>query len=779
MKEDLCREVIEKAPFGYALHKICLDEEGRADDFVYLDVNPAFERIIGLSRESVLNRRVTQVLPGIKEDSFDWISIYGRIAREGGEEEFSRYYKPLDRWLRIKAFSPAPGFLVTLFVDINEEMAMINELARQKEEIESLNSQLKLIFESTQDALFLAKYERGNFYYLHSNPTHQRLTGYRLEDIKGKTPEEVLGEELASKVKKGYMQCIEKKAPVTYEETLLLPGGEKTWQVSLTPVCHEGEVCYIIGSRQDITLQKKQEDKLQKKLTYERIASTISRLALKEQDKDTFVNQALRIIGEGAGVSRVYLFEEDPGKNTVSNTYEWTAPGVESQQEKLQELKIDLFDWWMERIYNREVISFRSVEEIPDEFTRLFLKEQMIKSILVLPVSAEKGEVSFIGFDECLQERIWDEDEVILLSIVADIFNQYLKLRRYEEEMVYKSYHDALTGLYNRRFVEDRIKDLDIPENLPLAVLVLDVNGLKVVNDALGHAAGDKMLKAASEVIKKSCRRHDVVVRWGGDEFLVFLPLTTAEKAEEIVERISRNCEKVKDLPVKISLAAGFAVKTRKIQKIDKVLREAEEWMYRNKLLKEKSSRRAIIDTLLSTLMEKSAETREHAERMRDWGIKIAKHLRLSARELDEISLLALLHDIGKVGVKEEILKKPAPLTEDEWREMRRHPEIGCRIAQNTAELLSVADYILAHHERWDGKGYPKGLKGEEIPLLARIIAVVDAYDAMTSDRPYRKALTHEEALEEIRRNAGTQFDPRIVEIFIDIIEKEKNEDTK
>jgi len=134
---------------------------------------------------------------------------------------------------------------------------------------------------------------------------------------------------------------------------------------------------------------------------------------------------------------------------------------------------------------------------------------------------------------------------------------------------------------------------------------------------------------------------------------------------------------------------------------------------------------------------------------------------------MDELALLAVLHDIGKVGIKESVLQKPGPLTAEEWEEMKKHPEIGYRIAQNTPELATVAEYILSHHERWDGRGYPRGLKGEEIPLICRILAVADAYDAMTNDRTYRKAMSREKAIDEIRRNAGTHFDPQVADIFL------------
>lgn len=641
-----------------------------------------------------------------------------------------------------------------------------------QKESKYLIEDFELIFNSTHDAMLITEFVEGEVYCLVSNKAHQELTGFNLEQIKRKTLEEVLGEELGKAVKENYLRCVEQKMPITYEETLTLNKVEKVWQVTLTPVLEKGKIKYIICSRRDITLQKEQEGEIKKRLHYEKLLSSISRLALEERERKVFLSKALEILGKGSKVSRAYIFEQDAGKETMSNTFEWNAPGIKSQQEMLQDLLIGDFTWWMDMIKRGEVINYEYIEAIPEDFTRSILEKQGIKSILVLPICGEQGKLSFIGFDECEKNREWTEHEINLLKVASEIIYQYLKLKEYEGEILYKSYHDVLTGLYNRRFMDDRLEELDKPENLPIAVIIADVNGLKIVNDAFGHKMGDVLLKEAADVIKRSCRHNDIVVRWGGDEFLLLLPRTSADIAEQVVERIRQNCRDITQIPVKLSMALGFATKTKKSQKITTVLREAEEWMYRNKLLMEKSSRKAVIDTLLSTLMEKSAETREHAERLKKWGVDIAKKLSLSMREIDEISILALLHDIGKVGIREEVLKKPSALTDEEWEEMKKHSAIGCRIAQNTAELLSVAEYILSHHERWDGKGYPRGLKGEEIPLLSRIIAVVDAYDAMTSDRPYRRALTHEEAVAELKNNAGTQFDPEIVKIFLDILEE-------
>ncbi len=329
------------------------------------------------------------------------------------------------------------------------------------------------------------------------------------------------------------------------------------------------------------------------------------------------------------------------------------------------------------------------------------------------------------------------------------------------------SYHDTLTGLYNRHYMEEISEQLNLPQNLPAAVIMGDVNGLKIINDAFGHQAGDNLLKNATALLQKNCKADALIARWGGDEFVVFLPQTSLSEAEEITRQIGNTPIAVRSGSLQCSLSLGCSVKNSPEDSIADILRQAEESMYRHKLLNGKSYRNAVINTLLATLYENSNETEEHSRRLENHCHLIGREMEISSVEMAELSLLALLHDIGKVGIDPRILKKPGELTAEEWVEMRRHPEIGCRIAQANPELAMIADFILAHHERWDGKGYPYGLKGEEIPLPCRILAVADAFDAMTHDRVYRKGMSQEKALREIRKNSGTQFDPAVVGIFL------------
>ncbi len=343
-----------------------------------------------------------------------------------------------------------------------------------------------------------------------------------------------------------------------------------------------------------------------------------------------------------------------------------------------------------------------------------------------------------------------------------------------EARVEYLSYHDSLTGVYNRAFYEEELKRLDTEENLPFSLIISDVNGLKFTNDTLGHASGDKILVETTKLLSTYLRSEDILARVGGDEFSILLPRTNSNEAQEIVNSLqiasqSFNVDLL-DIPIKISISLGFATKTEISESFSYISKLAEDYMYRSKLLERESFHSTLLKTLRVSLYERSHETEEHASRMTQMSIKLGKAMNLSKDDLNDLSLLSSLHDIGKISIDNSILVKPDKLTEDEWMEMKKHPAIGYRIAMASSELRPIAEYILCHHERWDGKGYPQGLSGENIPLLSRVISIVDSYDAMTHDRTYKKALSKEDAIAEIANNSGSQFDPEIAALFLTLI---------
>lgn len=357
-----------------------------------------------------------------------------------------------------------------------------------------------------------------------------------------------------------------------------------------------------------------------------------------------------------------------------------------------------------------------------------------------------------------------------LEGIILDISDQKKK----EHQITYLQEHDFLTGLYNRNHMEQEKKRLDQPEFWPLSIAICDIDGLRVINDAYGHAEGDHLIAKTAHLIQGCLRDEYVLGHAGGGEYILLLPRTDSQAARQIKTDIKSTIEsynRSNESPIyDISVSIGYSTKENSEQQIQGVTKKAEEYLSNRKLLSRHSSHSAIVSSIMATLYAKSQETEQHGQRLGEFCQMIGMHLGLEQKDLDDLQLVSKLHDIGKIGIDNRILNKPGKLTEREWVIMKQHPEIGHRIAMSTPQLEHIADYILHHHERWDGTGYPTGLKEREIPIISRILAIADAYDAMTENRIYRKGVSCEAALEEIERNAGTQFDPDIAQLFSGII---------
>ena len=339
-----------------------------------------------------------------------------------------------------------------------------------------------------------------------------------------------------------------------------------------------------------------------------------------------------------------------------------------------------------------------------------------------------------------------------------------------EEQILRMSYHDEMTGLYNRRFYEEELRRLDTPRNLPLSFVIGDVNGLKLVNDSFGHLKGDELLRTVANVLKSECRADDILVRLSGDEFAVLLPKSGPAEAENLLNRFRKRLAQERVGLLEVSVAFGSATKEAAEEPFSIAFKTAEDSMYRSKVYESHSIQNRTISLIMNSLLENNPREQQHSNRVSELCVDLAMGMGQSDAEVSRIRLAGLMHDIGKIGLRESVLNKQGVLTQIEREEMEKHPEIGYRILNSVSDFSEISECVLQHHERWDGAGYPNGLKGLEIQLSARMIAVADTYDAMTSERSYRERLEPKEAFDELSRCSGTQFDPEVVKAFNEML---------
>jgi len=353
-----------------------------------------------------------------------------------------------------------------------------------------------------------------------------------------------------------------------------------------------------------------------------------------------------------------------------------------------------------------------------------------------------------------------------------------IEYRKLQELIKYNAYHDRLTGLYNRTYFEEELKRINTKRNYPISIISIDVNHLKIINDTWGHSAGDEILRYFGDSIKNCVRQDDVVARIGGDEFVILLKQTNQIRTEEIIKKLKIECKKCKDYSldrsekININYAIGSVTITEfDKESLNKYISRADEEMYRDKMDKEGTAQKEFINSLIEVMKQKDIGTQIHHDRLVRLGAKFAKRLHLSLREVRDLHYTIKFHDIGKIGVPDRILHKKEPLTKKEWEKLKTHPILGYNILKGVRQFSHIADYILRHHEKWDGTGYPDGLEGENIPSLSRITAILDSYDTMTHKRLHDgDPKTKEQAMEELEKERGKQFDPELVDVFLQIL---------
>ena len=529
---------------------------------------------------------------------------------------------------------------------------------------------------------------------------------------------------------------------------------------------------------------------------------------LQEQDKEiTFINRLARIVTSSVSIETIFAGFAQELKKVVD--IDWaTIALVDEKELRFLALSSNVGSPWQAE--QRIPLEGTATEWVCREGKSLYeadLKQyrrfntgenylrQGIRSIVYLPLTIKDESIgSLVVASRCpdaftpKQIRLLEQ---VALQIATPIENSQLYAQAEQRARI-----DELTGLFNRRHFEERLKE-EVSRHSRrgdvFSLFLLDLDNFKAYNDIYGHPSGDILLNRTGKIIRSSLREADGAFRYGGDEFIVILPHTTMNDGRIVADRVrQRIAEEMEKQEIAVTCSIGlasypsdgvvsgelvtvadtalyFAKRTggNRVYLSSKVLSEPQDdagtYARRNGL--------SAIYALVSAVEAKDPYTYGHSRKVNTYAVALAEAIGLSPEEVSRVSTAALLHDIGKIGVPDKVLNKKGKLNREDWEAIKSHPKLGATIVGNIPNLVPCVSSILHHHERWDGGGYPEGLKGEEISIEARILAIADSFEAMSSARPYRPALCREKVLKELHRGTGSQFDPELVKVFIGLIE--------
>ncbi len=734
--KDIHAQVFEKTPLAVTVNRVIFNAHGDPVDYELLDASPSFEKKLGLEKSKVIGKKLTHWLLQTKAERIKWLGEFSKVLLTEELVEFSDVLEYDSFWYYVAAFKADSEHIVIILHKAERLKHVSTEFnearAGLKAMLDASRAFSESIFDNSPFSIIIYRVEgngsSGMDYIIQAvNPACLKIEGWKLEDIIGKPLAKIRPAIDDFGIIPAFKEALDTGATVYFPAKRFVEGSSYRWFENVIFRLPTGEVVAVYD---DVTKRKQEQEEL-----------------LEEKEK---LRVTLYSIGDGV------ITTDAKGRIDILNEVTEKLTGFK-QEEARGKLLTEVFD-----IYNE------TTGKVCENPVELVLKKGKIVGLANHTVLRSRyGEEISIA-DSAAPIKNQDGETLGVVLVFRDLREAKLK----EEQLQFLSHRDALTGLHNRVYFEEELKRQNEVTRFPLTLVMGDLDGLRLINDFFGHDAGDQALIMAADVFKSCCRSSDTVSRWSGDTFTILLPNTPEDVGQRIADRIKLACSEIEIADTKLSISLGCATKIDKSEKWGAVIKRAEDSMHKSKLLGAKSYRSTILASLKSTLFEKSFETEEHGERLGLFCREIGLAMGLPPHALDEFEVLAMLHDVGKIAIDDRILQKPSALTPEEWAVMKKHPEAGFRIAQTVPELSGISDCILAHHERWDGKGYPKGLVGKDIPLLARILTVADAYDAMTQDRPYRKALSRSKAKDELKKNAGTQFDPQIVLVFLEYLEQ-------
>lgn len=716
------QSIVESEPQAYAYLRLILDQDKNPVDFKFIKINKTFEKLTGLS-SSELSGQSFKLLFKDTESIFVYLNKFSKIALGSPGECLVWNSSDLRPAYKMGVFSLEPMTVVILLSNLQENHSPKLSEITQRQAYNTLNdfsSRLQQLSEYTRTFIWECDTE-GLYTYLSDN----------VKDIIGFEPEELVGkayyydlhpEEDRKRFKKQITDILEiRKALVDFQDELITKDG-LSLQVSIN--CFQifdekGNLKGYRGSDVDISVRKKIEDVL------------------------ILSEKKFRLITEN--ISDV-IWVLKPKSNQLT----YITPSVFSQigytPEEAMKTKVE------DLILSTSIDRFK---ETIGEGAEYFIKHPNEDKIWVFEIQEYRKDGTIIWVESSMRFRFDELGEVEVVGVSRNIDHR----KQTEKEILYLSYHDQLTGVYNRAFYEEEILRLNTARNLPFTLVVCDINGLKLTNDAFGHMAGDRLIISLAQVFQRICRKDDIIARIGGDEFALLLPRTSEKVAQTIMSRIYDEIALTKPEKIKLSASFGLKTKTTVNEDFSEIFKQAEDRMYHEKVKHHSDIKKGTINLVTSSLFEKYPEEKQHAHNVSTLCRKLGEALGMSTREVADLEMAGFLHDIGKIGLEEGLINPKKYAIFDETPEFRLHAEMGYQIIRSVYTYAHIADYILTHHEWFNGMGYPKGLKGNDIPLQGRIIKLANDFSSQID----REGSDLTKAMKFIQARSAIQYDPALV----------------
>lgn len=718
MDDFIFERIINECQIAYARCEMVYSED-KPIDYRYLEANQAFYNLLRTSESELIGQSMKSLKHKDQKEVEGFIEQIFEVSKKD-LKEFNYYHKQFEQTFKVNII----GHKGNEFVLVAEQCEPFEDTYKH------LQEDHHLIMNSIAEGIMVVSQEHK---VVSLNQSALSILGYISESsVIGVNIFNLLFAHLKNIIRSKFNALLD-RVPF-YNQTTKFIKSDGTWidvTFSVTRRTKGNATIGYVMSFQDVSKEKELENQLKisediKSIALNHLPGLIYQSLPDESRTITFVSQG---VYELTGYTKLEMENEAP--------FNYSRIVHQDYQQEIWS------DWQN---------SIQTGNEFEKEYM-IVTKEGKSKWVY------EKGKPIYNQSNEV----------VAIEGIIIDLD----KRRQKDIEIEHLMYHDRLSGLKNRLYFDHMLNKYVEEARYPIGIMVADLDGMKFINDVFGRQFGDKVIEEFANILKKYEKNGVVVARSGGDEFSLILPHSEASNTYEIMINIQEEAKQfiyksdIKDFQLSVSM--GFETKVNDSEDMQTIIKSAEDYMHRRKLIARAQNNRDALSSIKATMMANSQETQDHMERMGSIALQVGDKLDLKQNTMDDLYLLALLHDIGKVGVPSNIINKPGKLTDEEWKIMRTHPSIGYQIAMSSIDLKSIAEGILSHHERFDGTGYPNGLKGKEIPLISRIISVIDTYDAITQNRPYRKARSHEEAILEIKKCSGTQFDPDIVEAFIGI----------